>query len=360
MPVRVQARHQMTADEAGASEDDDIKWLHLQFSRHIPAIKSLPDDERKENSMNGLVEARTSASIAFRDHGLPLRSLAEPICDELSSRPLVMRGGRPRIFMCEPTHFAVSYSINPWMQDHLDTACAKRAGRQWEALREILGRHTAVETIAAVPGLPDMPFTANAGLLRGKRFVPSRFRHVQRQGEEAHFTRWFSEHGIEIHALPRQIVFEGAGDALFDETQAVLWMGHGQRSELAAAAGLARVLDIDTIPLRLVDPRFYHLDTCFCPLPRGFLLWYPQAFDADAQARVEATVASSRRIAVDEADALAFACNAISLGSAIVLHRASGKLKRTLDDAGFAVIETSLDEFHKAGGSAKCLVLREA
>ena len=252
----------------------------------------------------------------------------------------------------------MSYSINPWMDGQLGRASGSRAKAQWTALREILGRHATIETIDAVEGLPDMPFTANAGLLHDGRFVPSRFRHAERRGEEAHFIEWFRRHGVEVGRLPGRILFEGAGDALFDEAIALLWMGHGQRSEFAAAAGLARLLDVDTVPLRLVDPRFYHLDTCFCPLPRGVLLWYPAAFDEDSRALVESRIHSSQRIAVDEADALAFACNAISLGSAVVLHRASGRLKRQLDDAGFTVIETPLNEFHKAGGSAKCLTLR--
>jgi N-dimethylarginine dimethylaminohydrolase len=307
--------------------------------------------------MNSLVEIRTPAGIGSRQYRLPSPETGDSDHETREARLSLMQTERPRMLMCAPNHFAVSYSINPWMQDHLNNACATRAGQQWDDLRQILGRHASIETITAVPGLPDMPFTANAGLLRGNRFVPSRFRHAERKGEEAYFTEWFRQRGAEISNLPASIRFEGAGDALFDETLELLWMGYGQRSELAAAAGLARLLDADTIPLRLIDARFYHLDTCFCPLPRGFLLWYPQAFEADSRALVESRISAGRRIAVDEADALAFACNAISLGSAIVLHRASGKLKRHLDDAGFTVIETPLDEFQKAGGSAKCLSL---
>ena len=126
-----------------------------------------------------------------------------------------------------------------------------------------------IETIEAIAGLPDMPFTANAGLLHGKRFVPSRFLPCRAPWRGSAFHRLVSQRaGSRSAALPERIVFEGAGDALFDEAIDLLWMGHGQRSEFAAAAGLARLLDIDTVPLRLVDPRFYHLDTCFCPLPR--------------------------------------------------------------------------------------------
>jgi N-dimethylarginine dimethylaminohydrolase len=308
--------------------------------------------------MNSLVDMSTPTGISSRQYRPPSSEFDHCHGEIRPATRHVTRMERPRLLMCAPTHFAVNYSINPWMQPHQNSACATRAGQQWLDLRQILGRHASIETIDAVAGLPDMPFTANAGLQRGNCFVPSRFRHAERKAEEAHFTEWFRERGFEIRNLPASIRFEGAGDALFDEALDLLWMGYGQRSELAAAAGLARLLDVDTIPLRLIDARFYHLDTCFCPLPRGFLLWYPEAFEPDSRALVESRISARRRIAVDEADALAFACNAISLGSAIVLHRASGKLKRHLDDAGFTVIETPLDEFHKAGGSAKCMTMR--
>ena len=267
------------------------------------------------------------------------------------------RTSRQRLLMCAPAHYEVSYAINPWMQGNLHAASATAAQNQWTLLREVLARHALIETVAPIDGLPDMPFTANAGLVRGNRFIPSRFRHAERRGEETAFTRWFGDAGFEVHTLEPHIVFEGAGDALFDDTLDALWIGHGPRSERIAADAVGRVLDTETLPLRLVDPHFYHLDTCFCPLPGGALLWYPPAFDADSRRLVESRIAATRRIAVDERDARRFACNAIPLGPALVVHRASGALKRALDDIGFAVIETPLDEFHKAGGSARCLTL---
>lgn len=308
--------------------------------------------------MNSLADVHIPAGTRLRDYTLPAPAIVDRVHRSPQSALAPLRAARPRLLMCAPTHFAVNDSINPWMIGEPGRASSSRARSQWTALREILGRHATIETIDAVASLPDMPFTANAGLLHRGRFVPSRFRHAERRGVEAHFAEWFERRGVEICRLPGRIMFEGAGDALFDEASDLLWMGHGQRSELAAAAGLARLLDIDTVPLRLVDPRFPHLDACFCPLPRGVLLWYPPAFDEDSRGLVESRIHSSLRIAVDEAGALAFACNAINLGSAVVLHRASGKLKRQLDDAGFTVIETPLNEFHKAGGSAKRLILR--
>jgi N-dimethylarginine dimethylaminohydrolase len=307
--------------------------------------------------MNSLVDIRATTGIGSRQYRPSISGVGNFAAEIRHTAPPVALAERPGLLMCAPIDFTVDDSIAAQIRDPLLIASATRAGQQWQEMHQILGRHATIEIIEPVAGSPEMPFTASAGLLRDNRFVPSRFRNAERRVDEAHFTRWFRERGAEIRNLPASIRFGGARDAAFDQTTELLWMGYGHRSELAAAAGLARLLDVDTIPLRLVDARFRHLDTCFCPLPRGFLLWFPEAFEPDSRALIEARVSVGRRIAVDEADALAFACNAISLGSAIVLHRASGKLKRHLDDAGFTVIETALDEFHKAGGSAKCLTL---
>lgn len=229
---------------------------------------------------------------------------------------------------------------------------------QWQARHALLATRAEVALGDPAPGQPDMVFTANAGLVIGDHFVPSHFRHGERQGESAHFIAWARDAGFEIHALPDGVDFEGAGDALLDRGMRRLWIGHGHRSNARAVALLGTMLDVDTLPLRLVDPRFYHLDTCFCPLDGGALPYYPPAFDADAQSLIAATVATDRRIAIDEADALAFACNAVNLGRDVLLNRASPALQAQLAAAGFAVLETPTGEFLKAGGSVKCLTLR--
>ena len=113
-----------------------------------------------------------------------------------------------------------------------------------------------------------------------------------------------------------------------------------------------------TPSLKLVDTRFYHLDTCFCPLEGGFLLYYPPAFDDDSRAEIERRVPAARRIAIAEEDALAFACNAVGIDSTVIVNRATPALARTLARDGFEVVQTPLSEFMKAGGSAKCLTLR--
>ncbi len=274
--------------------------------------------------------------------------------------------------MCVPDFFSVQYVINPWMAGREGTVSADAAQTQWNTLRALLADELGAEVALMPPqeGLPDLVFTANAGLVRGRVCVPARFRCPERQGEEPHDIKWFAENGFQVALLPPDVVFEGAGDALFDlgpdaAGQApLLWAASGVRSDAQAHAFLAETFGAEVVSLKLADPRFYHLDTCFCPLPEGCLLWYPPAFDSDSRAEVARRVPANRRLAISEAAACAFACNAVCVGKTVVTHtlplEAGEELSGWLAAHGFALRMTLLGEFLKAGGSAKCLTLELA
>jgi lysine-ketoglutarate reductase/saccharopine dehydrogenase-like protein (TIGR00300 family) len=263
-----------------------------------------------------------------------------------------------RFLMCAPDHYDVDYVINPWMEGNIHKSSRDRAVEQWQKLHYILKDHTLVDLVEPQPGWPDMVFTANAGLVLGKTVVLSRFFHKERQGEEPYFKQWFESQGYTVHELPKDLPFEGAGDALLDREGRWLWAGYGFRSELDSHPYLAKWLDIEVVSLRLIDERFYHLDTCFCPLSGGYLLYYPPAFDAYSNRLIEMRVPPEKRIAIEEADAVNFACNAVNIDQVVVMNKVSDGLKARFAEAGFEVIETPLTEFLKAGGAAKCLTLR--
>lgn len=263
-----------------------------------------------------------------------------------------------RILMCAPQHYDVDYVINPWMEGNIHRSSRDRAQEQWTSLYHILKQHSAVELVDPQPGWPDMVFTANAGLVLDNTVVLSRFFHPERQGEEPHFQRWFEDQCYTVHRLPKSLPFEGAGDALLDRAGGLLWAGYGFRSELDSHPYLARWLDVEVLSLRLIDRRFYHLDTCFCPLSNGDLLYYPAAFDTYSNHLIEQRIPIEKRMPVDEVDAVNFACNTVNVGHTIILNSASEGLKQTLAARGFTVVETPLTEFLKAGGAAKCLTLR--
>ena len=268
-----------------------------------------------------------------------------------------------RFLMCPPEYFGVEYVINPWMEGKLGGVTRDTAQDQWVALHSLLTNRLGVGTVlvAPQPGLPDIVFTANAASVRDGIAVPARFRYPERQGEEPFYRAALEEAGYTIHALPDGIAFEGAGDALFyeEETQKpLLFAAQGFRTDPESHPYLAEIFAADVVSLQLVDPRFYHLDTCFCPLPNGYVLWFPPAFDGESQHKITETIAEEKRYTVSTADATAFACNAVGVGEHIVMNCATDSLRDKLALWGFTTHVTPLSEFMKAGGSAKCLTLR--
>jgi lysine-ketoglutarate reductase/saccharopine dehydrogenase-like protein (TIGR00300 family) len=260
--------------------------------------------------------------------------------------------------MCAPHHYDVDYVINPWMEGNIHRSSRDDAQAQWDKLYQVLKTYATIDLVEPQPGWPDMVFTANAGLVLGDTVVLSRFFHPERQGEEPYFQQWFEDQGYTVHTLPKSLPFEGAGDALLDRAGRWLWAGYGFRSELDSHPYLAKWLDLEVLSLRLVDRRFYHLDTCFCPLTDGYLLYYPPAFDAYSNRLIELRVPAEKRIPIDEVDAVNFSCNTVNIDRVVVMNKASDGLKQILSDRGFTVVETPLTEFLKAGGAAKCLTLR--
>ena len=173
----------------------------------------------------------------------------------------------PHILMCPPEFYGIEYEINPWM-DRRRQADHELAVRQWTQLHgTVAGARRDGFVHDAGQGLPDLVFTANAGLIYRNVAVPARFRHPQRQQEEAHDRQWFAEHGFQVRPLKSETYLEGAGDALFcGET---LFAGYRIRSDVRGHQEFGELMQCEVIPLELVDGRYYHLDTCFCPLGAG-------------------------------------------------------------------------------------------
>lgn len=261
---------------------------------------------------------------------------------------------QPRILMCPPDYYGIEYEINPWM-NRSHGSVRDLAFRQWRTLHETLvSLGVTVETLAPQPNLPDLVFTANAGLVFKNRFLSSRFRHDVRARESPYFDAWFAAHGFAVEHLPEGMYHEGAGDALFCGDS--LFAGYRTRSDANAHHWVGQALGVRVLPLELVNQRFYHLDTCFCPLASGEALYFPGAFDAYGQRVLTTHV--PKLIAVAEGEAHRFGCNAVVVGKTVVHNSRCPQLAAALEAAGYRSIEVELDEFLKAGGSAKCLTLR--
>jgi N-dimethylarginine dimethylaminohydrolase len=274
----------------------------------------------------------------------------------------------PRILMCRPKHFAVTYAINPWM-DPAGWAADGRsltasARLEWERLHHaLLGLGATVELLPPVPDLPDLVFTANAAIVMDGKALLARFRHAERRREQPYFERAFRElkaraYIDSIVPLPEGLVLEGAGDCVWDATRGLFWMGHGPRSVLAAREVVEQTFGRETVALELADPRFYHMDTALSTLSKGEVMYFPGAFTAAGLAEIRTRVAPKQRLELDEEDAVRLAANAICLGDAVVLSECSPGLRRRLEVRGYRVVATPLASFLRSGGSAFCLTLR--
>jgi len=275
-----------------------------------------------------------------------------------------MSSNQPHILMCPPDHYGIEYEINPWMSTkrQVDHALAVE---QWQALRKKLVEAGAkISEVPPVAGLPDLVFTANAAITYKKKTakreavvkqaVLARFKHEQRQGEEPHFESWLTEHDWEVLQPPVEFSFEGAGDALFCGD--TLFAGYRMRSDASGLQQIGELLGVRVLPLELVDPYYYHIDTCFCPLAPGVAIYFPGAFDDYGRKVLKEHVA--KLISVEESEAQSFACNAVVIGKTVVTNTGCPELHEQLSQAGYQPVATALSEFVKAGGSAKCLTLR--
>ncbi len=257
--------------------------------------------------------------------------------------------------LCPPQHFGVLYEINPWMHQEVAVDVDAAVG-QWNALhRTLLDAGATVDTIDPPDGVPDLVFTANAGLLDAgtRTFVPSHFRHPERQPETEVFASWFADTGWNVRRLPIEIDHEGAGDAL--PFGGVLVSGYRPRSDAIAGNHLTDLLDVAVRAVELVDERLYHLDLTFCPLDDRRALCAPLGWDAYGRKVVEALVPEPLWLEDDEA--LAFCANSVVIGNRIVMPTCPPRVGRILESWGFDIAVCPVDEFLKAGGGCRCLTL---
>jgi N-dimethylarginine dimethylaminohydrolase len=272
-----------------------------------------------------------------------------------------------RFLMCRPEHFAVSYAINPWMNPASwarDERAHLAATREWRALyRRLVELGAAVELVPPAPGIPDLVFTANAGVVLNRHVLLARFRHPERRREEPHFEAAFralQAHGLidSVSRLPGDVVLEGAGDCVFDAARGLFWMGYGPRSDAGARHVVSDMFGHEVVALELADERFYHMDTALCPLSGGEVMYLPAAFTPAGLAIIRDRVAPQDRIELGLEAGCRLAANAVCIGRSLIMSGAGERLRRELETRGYRVLDTPLPSFLRSGGSAFCLTLR--
>lgn len=255
--------------------------------------------------------------------------------------------------MCPPTFFDIEYEINVWMHED-DQPAEETAEQQWQKLHDIYTKKMGwqVELIEPVKGLPDMVFATDCCVMIDGRALLSSFRFPERQAETKHFEKWFAEHG---HSGFKQAqnFFEGGGDNLLCGDKIIA--GHGFRSSPEAAKEMEDFFGLEVVPIKIVDPRFYHLDTSLAVLSADTVAYYPPAIDRTSQDRLKAAIPNL--IEATEEEAKGFGLNAVSDGRTVITSSASASLLDKYRQAGFEAVGTPILEFRKSGGGVKCLTL---
>ncbi len=271
-----------------------------------------------------------------------------------------------QFLMTDPAHYRVGYEINPWMRPAAWAADPAGHGRAalaaWNTLKAAIeGQGARVRVAPGLAGQPDMVFPANAAIVLDRKALVARFRHPERRGEEPGFLAAFQAlkaEGVLDDVAQIDVVQEGAGDCIWDDGRRLFWVGDGPRSSPDAAPIIARHFGQAVVRLPLASERYYHLDTCFSPLPGGEILYYPPALTPEAVRRLHDIVPAAQLIEATQADAEGFCVNAVALDRSIVMARPAPDLKRRLGERGYGVVGLDLSPFILSGGGAFCMTLR--
>jgi ornithine--oxo-acid transaminase len=269
----------------------------------------------------------------------------------------------PTFLMCSPEWYDVGYVINPWMAGNLHRPNRDQAFAEWRGLYAALKEIAEVKLLHPREGAPDMTFVAHGAVVNYGVAALASFAHRERQGEEEHLKHWLEDAGFLVWETPRETAFEGEGDALFSSDGQRMWAAHGARTCRYSHRHVADAWHVPVTSLHLVDPRFYHLDTCFALLTGGYVVYFPGAFDSASLEQIAGAYAPEMRIEVSEAEAAHFGCNLINIGNHVVMHETGfgareNSVAAKLRARGYQVHELPLGEFLKGGGAAKSLALR--
>lgn len=255
------------------------------------------------------------------------------------------------LLMSDARHFAVEYQINPYMRT-CDQPDWEAAQTEHKAIVDAhLGLGRSVEYVSSVPGCPDMVYTANAALVRGRRAVLGR-PPKERYRERRHFRSWLCAQGFEVVDAP--FPFSGQGDAL--ACGDLLLTGYGQRTDRRMHRFLACHLGYEVVSLRTVGPQWYDIDLVLAVIrPPDVVAYYPQALDAASLKAIRSLGLDLIEVAPDEA--ARFALNLVSDGCAVTMTEGAPQFAAVLRGRGLEVVELSTTELRKGGGGVRCTSL---
>lgn len=261
-----------------------------------------------------------------------------------------MRSIINEVLVCRPTYFKIEYVINPWMKNQkIDQLLAMK---QWEIFIDTYNKlGVKVRIIDQIDGLPDMVFTADQAVVKDNIALMSNFAETERKGEQEVYRKWFEDNGYELKFLPENLSFEGNGELHFWNDR--YFVGTGFRTSTESRSYIEEILKLPVISLKLVDPYFYHLDTCLLPLDSETIVYYPPAFDSKSQEILKKMVPQLIEFSREDLDY--FTANSVVHGSTILCQKALPEFRKKVEGMGFSIIELDVSEFNKSGGGIHCL-----
>lgn len=256
-----------------------------------------------------------------------------------------------KVLMCKPTYFdTLDYSINPWMKP--GTINGAKAMQEWQNLvKAYQSQNIEVEIINQQKGVPDMVFATDQGIVKDKTVLLSRFWCEERKDESKYYEDWFEKNGYTIKHLPKGAYLEGNGDSFFWHDK--LLVGVGYRADEQTCTSISKLLDIEGVPIQIIDPKFYHLDVGFLPLNQETAFYYPQAFSEESREVLKQLVPNLIELTPDEANN--FAANSVVTDHHVVHQAGNPTFKKKLEDLGYTSVEVEMGEFMKSGGGPHCL-----
>lgn len=264
---------------------------------------------------------------------------------------------RRAVLMCRPDHFTVSYRINPWMHPEEPTDTALALSQWYNLYLTYLYLGFEVQLIEPAPGLPDMVYSANGGFVLDGIAYGASFTHAQRQPEAQEYMEWFWRNGFEVR-FPES-VNEGEGDFLLVGDR--ILAGYGFRSDTGSHREVAEIYDREVVPLRLIDPSFYHLDTAIAVLDPGAgndtanIAYLPTAFDDASRAQLARLYPDAIEVGAEDASVLGL--NSYSDGLNVVIASRATGFEAQLRERGYNPIGVDLSELLRGGGGVKCCTL---
>jgi N-dimethylarginine dimethylaminohydrolase len=259
-----------------------------------------------------------------------------------------------KVLLCPPKFYDIEYEINPWM--HIENKVEQeKVKKEFEELKKVYQRlGVEILEIEQEKGLPDMVYAANFGFPKNNLFIPSNYLYKERKNETKFAIKYFEKLGFSIKSLPDEIYFEGQGDLL--TVGGKYFYGYGKRSDQKAKEYLEKFLGASLIDFKLINPYYYHLDTCFAPFDKSTVAINKESFLPEGLETVYQNF--PHVIEVSKEDNGLIACNLVVVGKTIVIGKGiSQKLKEDFAKFGFLAIEVPMQEYRKGGGSIKCLTL---